>query len=194
MTMLEHVCAKCGKVLSIPDRFLGRDLKCTSCGQAFKVELVPEAPPVHPGPAPSDGFASFSAPPVPAATEFDVQQELTLQRFDIWSVVKIMALVNAGFGLLLGGIFALALATGSTLARNPFGMFFSVFVLIFAPIAYGVLGAVMAALGALIYNLLARGVGGITVRVSGLLPPVSMDEINPPAPFGEAPPFPSAGG
>lgn len=31
-----HVCAECGQEMVVPERFLGRDLRCTGCGTGFR--------------------------------------------------------------------------------------------------------------------------------------------------------------
>jgi DNA-directed RNA polymerase subunit RPC12/RpoP len=184
MGMIRHRCSKCGKELWVPDRFLGRDLKCTGCGQPFRVE--PE-----PLPSPESAVEAFSAEAPVAATgappaavqvtapsdEFDVQQEVTIRAFDVSSVIKVMAVFNAVGGLLVGGIVAVGILAGVSMARTPlgFGVPFALGIIVGAPIAYGVIGAVVGALGALFYNLLGATIGGLKVRVSGLLPPVAGD-------------------
>ena len=47
-----HVCAECGREMVVPERFLGRELRCTGCGSGFSsaipaAEIVPPAPAVR---------------------------------------------------------------------------------------------------------------------------------------------------
>ena len=44
-----HVCAECGREMVVPERFLGRELRCTGCGATFTAvipatEVVPPPP------------------------------------------------------------------------------------------------------------------------------------------------------
>ena len=45
-----HVCAKCGQEMVVPERFLGRELRCTGCGSGF-TSAIPAAEIVSPAPA-----------------------------------------------------------------------------------------------------------------------------------------------
>jgi DNA-directed RNA polymerase subunit RPC12/RpoP len=64
MATITHTCAQCGKRLGVPDRYVGRDLKCPQCGNPFRIE--PEA--LHPPAAPAEGVEPGSVPPTPEPT------------------------------------------------------------------------------------------------------------------------------
>ena len=102
----------------------------------------------------------------------DVKMEL--KSIDVGSIAKIAGIVYAALGLVFGGLFSLfamvgaAGAAGSASADVPMGSFLfgGMAAVIVLPIFYGVVGALGAAVMALIYNLAARTVGGIRVELS----------------------------
>ena len=76
----------------------------------------------------------------------------------------------AVLGLLLGGIAYLmqAVLLHTISAESPEAQISSVLgpiVIILFPIAYGVLGFVMGAVGAALYNLIAKWIGGIEIEI-----------------------------
>jgi hypothetical protein len=87
----------------------------------------------------------------------------------VWSVGRIYGTISAGMGLLFGLFVAALSVVGAGFAgRNegmpPFmGSLFGVGAVILLPIFYGVLGVVMGALAAALYNVFAGMVGGIEV-------------------------------
>jgi hypothetical protein len=94
-----------------------------------------------------------------------------IKRFDPLSVMKIAAICYAILGLLEGAIFAVVF-TAVPFAANAspdfpkfLGPLFGVGALICFPIIFAVLGAIGGGLGAVIYNVSARFVGGIAVEV-----------------------------
>jgi hypothetical protein len=72
---------------------------------------------------------------------------------------------------------------------NSFGPIFAIFMAIAAPIAYGLMGFIMGALGALIYNLIAGWVGGIEMELD-IVPIQPALPMQPPAqpPLPQVPP------
>ena len=94
---------------------------------------------------------------------------VTITKFDIMSVGKIMGVWYAIFGLIVGIIFALVYLIGSLISGGSLeialavGM--SIFGLIGFPIGYGLMGFISGLLMALIYNLCSKWVGGIKVDV-----------------------------
>jgi hypothetical protein len=78
----------------------------------------------------------------------------------------------AAMGLLFGAIVALASLVGGAsgafgdaqASAGPMAMLFGVGAIIFLPIFYGVLGVVMGALSAGLYNLMAGLLGGIELE------------------------------
>lgn len=94
-----------------------------------------------------------------------------IKKFEPLSVMRITAACYGAMGLLEGVIFA-ALFTFFPLAHSGtqnmprfLGPVLGVFALIGFPILFAVMGAIMAGLGAVIYNVTARYFGGIEVEV-----------------------------
>lgn len=69
----------------------------------------------------------------------------------------LLGIMFAGMGSLLGGLIA---QSGQNLGFMASGGWFLVLIL---PIIYGVMGFVMGAIGAFIYNIVAKIVGGIEI-------------------------------
>jgi hypothetical protein len=97
----------------------------------------------------------------------------TLKRVGPGSAFKIAVIVYAFLGLVIGILFGfvsmlgVALHSGDTnpgLGMLGFGLGFGA-VLVF-PVLYGVVGGIFAAIGALLYNLVANWVGGLEVDIS----------------------------
>lgn len=110
---------------------------------------------------------------------------MIVKRIGVWSLAKMYGALSAGMGLIFGAIFALFSLVGSGLAAVAaeegeamgafFGMLFGAGAVIFMPLFYGLMGVVMGAISAIIYNLAARFVGGLRLEVE---PEASM---SPPA-------------
>ena len=90
------------------------------------------------------------------------------------SVAKIVGVLYALMGLLMGGLLSLVGLAGAFAVPDAadagfpamFGVFFGMGAVIFLPIFYGCLGFVSSLVGALLYNLMAGLVGGIEVDVA----------------------------
>ena len=97
---------------------------------------------------------------------------MVIRRFGVWSVAKLYGALLAAMGLLIGAIVALASMIGGAsgafgdaqASAGPMAMMFGVGAIIFLPIFYGVLGVVMGAITAGLYNLVAGLIGGIEVE------------------------------
>jgi hypothetical protein len=104
----------------------------------------------------------------------------------VLSVAKIMGLVQACLGLIFAPFCLLIGVLGSVLGqqKTPFAGMFGIFFALFMPILYGVIGFLTGAIGALLYNLFARWVGGfeldIELRPETLTAPYPI--IPPPTP------------
>ena len=93
---------------------------------------------------------------------------MILKRIAPLSMAKIMGIMYAALGL-LAGIFISMLSLAGVFASSMLedgpgslvGMFIGVGAIIFLPILYGILGFIMGAVAALLYNLFARIVGGV---------------------------------
>ncbi len=94
-----------------------------------------------------------------------------IKKFEPLSVMRISAICYGAIGLLEGAIvsFVFLLST-ATHTANPgmprwASLAFGGFAILFFPVLLGVIGAIMGGLGAVIYNVSARYVGGIAVEV-----------------------------
>lgn len=93
-----------------------------------------------------------------------------IRRIDVWSVVKISFFIYGIFGLLFGLFYAAMLSMlGGILGQmsGEFGVLrgltgaVGIIGAIFMALFYAVLGSVVTAIFTWIYNLLAKGLGGI---------------------------------
>ncbi len=93
-----------------------------------------------------------------------------IRRIDIWSVVKIAFILCGIFGFIAGILYAMMLTMVGGFLSQMGGEFdamrgltgaVSIFMVFFLAVFYAVLGAVFTAVFAWIYNLLARGLGGV---------------------------------
>ena len=114
--------------------------------------------------------------------------EMTIRRFGVISVAKMYALLMFIFGLIFGVIYGLILIVfgGAILALGPnrdaaaggvSTVVMGIAMMIILPITYGVLGFIMGAIGALIYNAVAGIVGGVKFELEGV-----QQEYAPPPP------------
>lgn len=94
---------------------------------------------------------------------------MVVKSVGILSVAKIYGAISAAFGLVLGCFFALAGVVGGGLAGNSegaiFAPLFGVGAIVVAPIFYGIMGLLGGALGAVLYNVFAGMVGGVSIEV-----------------------------
>jgi hypothetical protein len=100
---------------------------------------------------------------------------MVIRHIGVWSVARLYGGLCAAMGLLFGAIVALfsllggmagaAADPGSGFASGTLGAVFGVGAIIFLPLFYGVLGVIMGALGAALYNLFAGLFGGIEMDV-----------------------------
>jgi hypothetical protein len=100
----------------------------------------------------------------------------TLKRIGPGSALKLGAITYAFVGLVIGIIAAcFSLVAGSLagmggngmgMSARAFGFGMGVGAIIVAPIVYGIIGGIGAWIGAVVYNLVARWVGGLEVDIS----------------------------
>ncbi len=85
----------------------------------------------------------------------------------VLSVAKILGLVYGCLGLLFAPLFLLMGVIGSMAGRgqSPLAGMFGVGFAILMPVLYGAMGFVFGAIGALLYNLFARWVGGFELEI-----------------------------
>jgi hypothetical protein len=91
-----------------------------------------------------------------------------LRRIGVLSCAKILGLLYFGLGLIVGAIISLVVVVGGALdaghvgpGRALLGVFLGAGAVVVLPICYGMLGFVLGALAAAIYNLAAKMAGGL---------------------------------
>jgi hypothetical protein len=94
----------------------------------------------------------------------------TIKKFEPLSVMKIAAVTYGALGVLEGALFSVVFTMGffadqSRQMSRFFSLLFGGLSIIFSPIFFAIIGAVFGGLGAVIYNVSARFVGGIQVEV-----------------------------
>ena len=107
----------------------------------------------------------------------------TIKSIGVLSVAKMMGAIYAVLGLLFLP-FALLISLLTSMApqqsgHNPFGPFMGIAFAIFAPVFYGVIGFVFGAIGAFLYNVMAKWLGGIEVRLEAA---ISVSQLAPSQP------------
>lgn len=105
----------------------------------------------------------------------------------VLSVARIAGLIYGFMGLIFAPFFLLIGVMGAALGQknSPLAGIFGVGVAVLMPLLYGAMGFVMGAIGALLYNLCSRWVGGFELEM----------EVRPQiltAPYPIIPPVPSA--
>ena len=112
-----------------------------------------------------------------------------VKKIDIWSVVKIAFILCGIFGLLAGILYAVVLTMVGGLLGQMGGEFgamrsltgaVSVIMVFFLALFYAVVGAVAAAIFGWIYNLLARGMGGVRLHLEQEKAKVVIQPAQPP--------------
>jgi hypothetical protein len=95
--------------------------------------------------------------------------EMTIKRFGVISVAKMYGLLMFIFGLVFGSRDATAGGVSTVVM--------GIAMMIGLPLVYGVMGFVMGAIGALIYNAVAGIIGGVKFELEGV-----QQEYAPPPP------------
>jgi hypothetical protein len=108
--------------------------------------------------------------------------EMTIRRFNVFSVAKIQGFLTFVIGLLIGVIYGFAFmifgAAISSLApqgdSQTMGgvgaIVIGLVIMIAVPILYGIIGFIGGLIGALVYNLAAGVVGGVKFELEGVAP------------------------
>jgi hypothetical protein len=99
---------------------------------------------------------------------------MVIRHVGVWSVAKIAAALYIVIGLIAGCLFASISLVSAGFAQAVesgeempawLGPLFGVGAIVIFPILYGVMGLVVGALSAVVYNLAAGAVGGIEVEI-----------------------------
>ena len=94
---------------------------------------------------------------------------MVIRKINPWSCAKVGGVLYALMGLIFGGLFSLiGLGIGSMAPREQFpmaGMLVGAGAIVVLPIFYGILGAVLTAISAVLYNIVAGMIGGIQIEV-----------------------------
>lgn len=93
-----------------------------------------------------------------------------LKSVGVMSVAKIMGLLYACMGLLFAPMFLVIGLMGSFAGQDkmPFMGVFGVVFAVLMPLIYGALGFVIGAIGAFLYNVLAKWMGGFEFELEPL--------------------------
>jgi len=93
-----------------------------------------------------------------------------LRSIGVLSSAKIFAVVQTAIGILVGFLFLLFGIVGAAIApgRQKFGMLGIVLLAVLMPVFYAVLGFVMGAIWAFVYNLAANAFGGLELEFETL--------------------------
>jgi hypothetical protein len=89
----------------------------------------------------------------------------------VLSVAKIMGLIYGCMGLIFAPLFLLMGLMGSAFGQQNsplagiFGVGFGIGFAVLMPVLYGAMGFVVGAVGALLYNLFAKWVGGLELEL-----------------------------
>jgi len=102
-----------------------------------------------------------------------------LRSIGVLSCAKVFAVVQAAVGILVGLFFLLFGIVGAAIApsRHKFGVVGVIVIAVFMPIFYAVLGFVMGAIWAFLYNLTANAIGGLELEFET---PSAASPVSPP--------------
>ena len=91
---------------------------------------------------------------------------MIIKRVEPTSVAKVVGVVDAAFGLIIGVIVALlSMLGGSAMGGGFLGPSVGIGAIVIFPILYGLVGFIGAFIGAVIYNWAAGRVGGVQLDV-----------------------------
>jgi hypothetical protein len=85
--------------------------------------------------------------------------KMTIRSVSVLQTAKITAIVYAAFSVIVVPFFMIAIA------RNPRASMGGIALVAFLPFFYGIAGFLFTVIGCLLYNLLAKHVGGIEFTV-----------------------------
>jgi len=94
-------------------------------------------------------------------------EEKVVKRIGVWSYAKIATIIMAIFGLINGIYMAIVislLGTRASAAVDPLTLSLGAFVIIIFPIIFAIMGFVGGIIGAWLYNMIAKWVGGVKIE------------------------------
>jgi hypothetical protein len=101
--------------------------------------------------------------------------KMVIKRFGVFSAAKIYAVVMAGVGVVVGVplglimiVFGAAMMSSTGrggAAGGGLGIGLGLFYMIALPIMYGIIGFIFGAIGAAIYNMASRTIGGLELEL-----------------------------
>lgn len=99
-----------------------------------------------------------------------VDRIAVVNNIGVVSLGKIVGLIYALFGLIIGALITLFSILGAVAAQSfgfsgAMSIFFGIGSIIFLPIFYGIMGFVVGILVAWFYNIIAGWVGGLELKV-----------------------------
>jgi hypothetical protein len=90
---------------------------------------------------------------------------MVINRVGPLSSAKVVGLLYAILGLVFGAFISLIAAMGNFGHGGAASPFLGVAAVVFAPVAYGIMGFVMTLILAALYNALAKLVGGVEIDI-----------------------------
>jgi len=93
-----------------------------------------------------------------------------LRSIGVLSSAKIFGIVQGAIGILVGFLFLIFAIVGAAIvpAQQKLGMMGMIVIAVLMPVFYGVIGFVMGALWAFVYNLAAQAVGGMELQLDAV--------------------------
>lgn len=112
--------------------------------------------------------AAVQAPPASAIQSS--RRRLRITNVDVMAIAKLLGILYAVLGLVVGLFMALAALVGTIAGGGDAmvgGVLTGVGAVVFLPIFYGIAGFIGGAFSALLYNFVAGMVGGMILEVEG---------------------------
>jgi hypothetical protein len=96
-----------------------------------------------------------------------------LRSVGVFSCAKIFAVVQGAIGVLIGFIFLVIGVIGAAIVpgQQKLGMVGIIIIAVLMPVFYAVLGFVMGAIWAFVYNLAADSIGGLELELETVTAP-----------------------
>ena len=106
-----------------------------------------------------------------------------LRSVGVLSFAKMAGAVYGALGLAFAPFVVLLAVIGSMVGsrQHPLGPVFSIVFAILMPVIYAAMGFVMGAIGAFVYNLVAKWIGGVEVELASTSPTVIAGTVGPSA-------------